>query len=403
MKKILFVSYGGGHINLLLPVFKKLYFDDNYQCKFLALTTAANVLKKNKLPYFGFKDLIDDENRLVIEVGKSLVGNENDDSIVPYDESVAYMGLSYCDLIDHYGDEEAKNIYEKYGRHAFYPLRTLKKYLVMEKPDLVVATSAPRAERAAIDAASQLNIPSICIVDLFAFKEIEWVGAKGFSDKVCVISNYVKEKMLKAGRCTDEVEVTGNPAFDELLSYQDKHKIRSFRRSKKWADSEKVVLWASSIEPEHHPYSDVQGDISLPLKIEKELNELVNNNPNIRLVIRPHPNDKRMPLVESDRVDVSTQDDNLNLLLNAVDCVIVLSSTVGMQAAFLKKALVNINLSIFSADAPYDKMGLSSGVNDLNDLNSIVLEALKCETRENTLLPIGSATNNVIDVIKRLL
>ena len=41
MKNILFISYGGGHVNLLLPVFRYLMLDKSCHCEFLALTTAG--------------------------------------------------------------------------------------------------------------------------------------------------------------------------------------------------------------------------------------------------------------------------------------------------------------------------------------------------------------------------
>ncbi|WP_157794324.1 hypothetical protein [Endozoicomonas ascidiicola] len=403
MKKILFISYGGGHVNALLPVYKKLISDKQYECCYLALTTASQILKNNELPFLGFRDLVDNNNSHALEVGRNFIGQEQQNSIVPIDESIAYMGLSYCDLVDDLGEQKAKAIYEIYGRQAFYPLNTLKRYFSKEKPDLVIATNSPRAERAAIDAASQLSIPSVCVVDLFAIQEISWIGLPGFASKVCVISDYVKDKMIASGRQHDETVVTGNPAFDELSNYQNSEDVRAFRSTKKWLVTDKVVLWASNIEPESHPYSDHNGDVLLPVKVEEELNKLVNTHPDIRVVIRPHPNDVRKPLIVSDRVEISTQGDDLNALLAAVDCVVVLSSTVGFQAALLRKPLVNIKLSIFSRDAPYDEMGISMGVDHLEELNSTILNALNHKPENCSLTAVGSATNNVINVIKDLL
>ena len=217
-KKILFVSYGGGHVNLLLPVYRQLVNDKNHLCEFLALTSAGNVLEENGFPHLGFKDLIESGDEQVLAYGRDLVGKTNDSMRVPYDESVAYMGLSFWDLVQRHGEEEAHRIYrEEGGRQAFYPVTPLRRYLEKVRPDLVVATNSPRAERAVIDAATQLGIPAVCVVDLFAFREIQWIGQPGFARKVCVLSEFVRGRMINAGRSHDEVIVTGNPAFDSMV------------------------------------------------------------------------------------------------------------------------------------------------------------------------------------------
>ena len=396
MKKILFVSYGGGHVNVLLPLFKRYLQEKEFECKYLALTTAASVLEKNRLPYISFKDIVD--KRDILEIGKRLVSPDDNHTTVPYEESIAYMGASYSDLIADNGDEGASKIYELYGRQAFYPYRTLKKYLTNEKPDIVVSTNSPRAERAIIDAARELRIPSVCVVDLFALKEISWIGKSGFADKVCVISQYVKDRMVAAGRSPHEIIITGNPAFDDLYEANPDEKIKQFRSKKGWKDKEKIILWASGVEPSKHPFSNQCGDVRLPEKIESNLAKLVEENCNIRVVIRPHPNDRRKPRL-SNGIELSTQDDDLNSLLRSVDCVVVMSSTVGMQAALLNKPLVNIKLSIFSCDAPYDDMGLSLGVSSLEKLNLTILKALGNKTSNGDLPTLGSATRQVKNIV----
>ena len=61
-KKIVFVTYGGGHVNMLVPVIKELQKQDNLELIVLGLTTAGSVLKNNNIPYIGFKDLLKDND-----------------------------------------------------------------------------------------------------------------------------------------------------------------------------------------------------------------------------------------------------------------------------------------------------------------------------------------------------
>jgi len=404
VKKILFVSYGGGHVNLLLPVFYQLDKEKSYNCEYLALTTAGNVLEKSGIPHLGFKDLLEEGDEPALAYGRELVGEEHDSMVVPYDESVAYMGLSFWDLVQCHGENEAFRIYnEEGGRQAFNPITPLRRYLEKSRPDLVVTTNSPRAERAVIEAATQLGIPSVCVVDLFAFQEVRWIGQPGFAKKVCVLSDFVRDLMINAGRRLDEVIVTGNPAFDNMAKIRKSDVRKNFREKKGWSDTELVVLWASNVEPKVHPFSCAEGDPELPRKVEVQLCELVHQNANIRVVFRPHPNDPHVPENLPGNVEISTSQDNLDELLMAVDCVVVLSSTVGLQAALMGKPLVNIKLSIFSRDAPYDEMGISIGVDDLHQLNPAIRQAL-VEGQPGTGLPeIGTATDKVVNVIEGLL
>ena len=65
-------------------------------------------------------------------------------------------------------------------------------------------------------ASKYLNIPSLCLVDLFGVQEIDWLKVNGHGTKICVIDNKVKNFLIENGRNADEIVVTGNPAFDEI-------------------------------------------------------------------------------------------------------------------------------------------------------------------------------------------
>lgn len=404
IKKIIFVSYGGGHVNMLVPVIKKLLVKENLELVVMGLTTAGAVLEKNGISHIGFKDLLKPSDQQALEWGRKLAAPANSKTIVPYEESIAYMGLSYMDLEFRYGAEKAEHIYQtKGGRQAFFPLSVMERFLREEQPDLVVATNSPRAEKAAIIAAGNLGIPSVCVVDLFASQEIEWIGQSGFSSKVCVLSDFVRDRLVRSGRHENEIIVTGNPAFDVMAEQSDSNFRRTFRECKNWKDSETIVLWASNVEPTTHPYSDAEGDPELPQKVEKQLISFVNKNPKFKVIFRPHPNDVRIPDVSHERIEISTIKDDIGELLMAVDCVVVLSSTVGLQAALIGKPLINVKLSIFSHNAPYDEMGISIGVEKLEDLPAAILKALAVGQQGKGLPNFGVSAEKIVNEIEDLL
>ena len=397
MKRILFVSYGGGHVNALLPVYEKLLLNKQFTCNYLALTTAYQVLKNKDLPCIGFKDLVDN-NQNALELGKKIVG-DNINSTVSYEESIAYMGLSYCDLVDQFGESSAHEKYKTYGRQAFYPLNTLKRFLSKEAPDLVITTNSPRAERAAVDAAKDLGIPSLCLVDLFALQEISWIGKPGFANKVCVISDHVKDHIVAAGRRSDEVVVTGNPAFDQLAYLTVPASL---------GPKKTTILWVSQVEPEQHPMSaDIYGDPELPVRIERKICEIARKMPYAHFILRHHPSEKRNYVVEhteQKNIEISKPSSSLHEQLISADIVVTMTSTVALEAALLSKHVVTVDLSIFSNDAPFSAMGISNGVTSLDELESTLFKLANTKPKKRQGLPeVGNATNNILSEIKEII
>lgn len=402
MKKIIFVSYGGGHVNLLLPVYRRLLDNELFECTYLALTTAGNVLKQHGLPYIGFQDLIEKGDEQALIYGKELVGDKSDVMIVPYEESVAYMGLSFWDLVQHCGESEANRMYRDGGRQVFHPKNTLRRYLEKTRPDLVVATNSPRAERACIDAAVELGIPTICIVDLFAFQEIQWIGQRGFANKVCVLSEFVKSRMVNAGRDEDDIIVTGNPAFDKLADLRTEVCNRQLQET---PSCRHTILWASQPEPEKHPFTGKCGDSELPRNIDAALIKIMIKHPEWELVIRFHPSEEVHLDVLPANVRISPKNEDLYSLLQNVDLVVTMTSTVGLEAALLGLPVVTIDRSVFTDDAPYSAMGISTGVSDLDRLEATINEVVGFkQVAEMASLPqVGQATNKIINVIHDLL
>lgn len=399
MKKISFVSYGGGHVNALLPIYEKLLPSKVYACNYLALTTAYKVLNDRNLPCIGFKDLVGERN-YAVEVGKKLIGEEYNRSMVSYEESIAYMGLSYCDLSDQVGEKKARELYARFGRQAFYPLNTLKRFLSKEAPDLVITTNSPRAERAAVDAAKDLGIPSLCLVDLFALQEISWIGKPGFANKVCVISDHVKDHIVAAGRRSDEVVVTGNPAFDQLAYLTVPASL---------GPKKTTILWASQVEPEQHPMSaDIYGDPELPVRIERKICEIARKMPYAHFILRHHPSEKRNYVVEhteQKNIEISKpSSSSLHEQLISADIVVTMTSTVALEAALLSKHVVTVDLSIFSNDAPFSAMGISNGVTSLDELESTLFKLANTKPKKRQGLPeVGNATNNILSEIKEII
>ena len=396
------VSYGGGHSALLAPIAQALV-EVGHPFTFLALTTAGSLLERLGIPFIGFRDLPEARDTDVQRWGYDLAGMLHVGGPVSIEETVAYLGASFRDLVDEYGEADARRRYSESGRQAFLPVATLRRVIERIAPDLVIATNSPRAERAAILAAGQLGIPSVCAVDLFALQEVQWIGQPGYASRVCVLNESVRSMFLAHGRKPEEVVVTGNPAFDRLTAPSTAKAGAEMRHARGWNDGKKTVLWASQIEPERHPFTDLSGDPSLPRRVESHLRDIAAADKNLRLVVRYHPSE-RVVFEPGVRVEFSPVSEPISTLLHAVDAVVVTASTVGLEAALAGRPVVSIDNSIFTPDTQYAAMGVSRGVTDLQDLRIALNEVLAGRGPVFTQGQTGkTATQEILQVIDSLL
>lgn len=384
------------------PIYKRLT-ELGYFVTFVALTTAKAYLENLNIPSIGYADMEEANEPDAIRWGLELTREWSDDGIVSLKETIAYHGANFRDLVDEYGEITARQRYADAGRHAFLPITTMLRVIKRFSPHLLLATNSPRSERAAIIAAGQLGIPSVCLVDLFAREEVKWIGQSGFATRVCVLNESVRDMFLLYGRKEFEIVVTGNPAFDQLCSKDTAQAGTKLRSDRGWNDGKKVILWASQIEPIKHPFNNLIGDPTLPRNVEAHLRDIVTSNQNLRLVVRYHPSE-RVNFVETDRVEFSPVSESISALLFAVDVVVVTASTVGLEAFIMGRPVISIDLSVFTQDNQYSSIGVSEGVNDLNDLFGVLQKVLSNQEsnfKSNNI--IKSSTQEIINVINSIL
>jgi hypothetical protein len=396
---VLFCSYGGGHVAALEPVARKLT-DLDFKVGYFALTTAQRYLERASIPYFGFKEVADHFNFRADPRYAKLV-ESNSSNLVNVEETFAYITMNFDELVMKNGFEVAMAEYQLGGRQSFFPVENMRRILSFIKPKVVVSTNSPRSERAIFTAAKELGIARVCVVDLFALQEIEWLKEVNFADSICVLNSAVKQSFLNHGCKAEQVKVTGNPAFDKINAGETLELARSWRTSKNISNKKKVILWASQIEPEKHPFSGRRGDPRLPLMVENQIRHLVANRDDLHLIIRPHPNENRI-VAEGDNVSVSDSNEPLHPILHAVNVVVVLTSTVGLEAAISGTPVITVDNSVFTQDAPYSKYGISRGINNLNELESAIDQAIRMQD-VNRKHQIAQSTNNVCDEIIALL
>lgn len=399
MKKVLFACYGSGHVRMVLPVARALQASGRVQVQVLGLTTAAAVVREAGLPLLQVKDFVEAGDANALANGDRLASTLA--SVVDLDETRAYLGLSYAELEAEAGVEEAARRYAQDGRQAFLPVRLLERVLRKVKPDLVVATNSPRAERAAVLAARGLGIPAVCIVDLFAIGEVAWIGRPGYADRVCVLNEQVRDFLVGAGRRPDEIAVTGNPAFDGLQDPAAAQEGRRLRAAHGWQDR-RVLLWPAQDEPARHPFDGRPGDPSLPAGALQALADWTLAQPDAVLCVRAREGQALPALPSSARIVATGQDWPLPPLLHAVDTVVTLSSTVGLEGRLVGTRLVQVTGSVFEDQMPLLRFGLADAAVPVEQLG-VTLDLVTREPRHAIAAQEAAATPRVLAELLRFL
>ena len=362
-KTVLFVAYGSGHIKMLIPVAQALAASGLGRPVVLALTTAAPAARAVGLDVVQFKDFVEPADAPALAHGRRLMaglGGPIDDA----EETAAYLGLSFADLVAELGQAQAESRYAEKGRQAFLPTATLTRILKKIRPYVVVATNSPRAERAAIVAAGQLGIPSVCVVDLFAIDEVRWIGDAGYADRVCVLNESVKQFLIASGRRAEQVVVTGNPGFDALNDADAMAQGQQIREARGWT-GKRVMVWPNQVEPAVHPFDGRTGNPDFPARALEQVMAWVLSRSDVVLCVRARAGEPVPALPQDPRVVLTGQDWPLAPLLHAVDLVVTLSSTVGLEGHLAGCRLVQVVGSVFDSAMPLARYGVADEAVDV--------------------------------------
>jgi hypothetical protein len=163
-------------------------------------------------------------------------------------------------------------------------------------------------------------------------------------------------------------------------------------------DGKRVVLWPSQAEPAVHPFDGTPGDPGLPARVLEQLGHWVARNEDAVLCIRPRAGDPAPGLPSGGRVIVTGQDWPLPPLLHAVDAVVTLTSTVGLEGHLCGARLVQVLGSVFDAAMPLARFGVADAAVPLDALEP----ALDRWTREPRR-PAGQATEPATPRVVRAL
>lgn len=342
--KALFVTYGGGHVSMVLPVISALERSrPEVDCVLLALTTGH--LKAQAIrPTLGYCDFYHLVDASAAKIWGEKLARENVSPDVPHEETVAYLGINYLDLVATHGEAGAAALYRDKGRYGFWPLRFMRRLLGEVAPDVVVATNSPRSEQAALEAARAMGIPSVGMVDLFGLSADPFVTRATKPDWTCVISEIVKQRLVAQGFDDKHVVATGNPAFDGLSSSENTRLAVEFVERQGWRGLS-PILWAGHKEAADVGVTPTQTGHEFAIGVETALREFVRHRSDTALVVRYHPSEWHTfaRLAPQDRVHFSVPlEEPIHPLILAAKAVVVQNSTVGLEAAVAGVPVVSL-------------------------------------------------------------
>ena len=403
-RRAFFVSYGASHIAKIAPVIRELQ-RHGVECLLMALTIGfpkASQMGLEPLCYRDFLSLLGQKAEHALRWGDQLLdGNTHPE--VDLEETRCYLGVNYLQWIDSEGEMGARLLYQQRGRQGFMPVEFMGLVLDALQPGLVVATSTPRSEEAAIRAAVARGIPTLTMVDLFAPDSDPFLRRPVQAQRITVIADDVRQRFLTCGLAPDQVVVTGSPDFDELFERNAIQQGHALRAKLGWEGRE-VALWAGILEPNH---KTLPGS-AFGLAVERSLRAWVQNTPNTSLIVRYHPSQYHefTPLGLQEGVYLSNPGtESIAPLLHAADTVIHQVSTVGLQAAVLGKRVVHLGFSAWVQSADFDlgSLGPSEGAESLDNLAHLLNYPRTLAANCKMTVPPGPAAPRVAQVALQLL
>jgi hypothetical protein len=369
-RRALFVTYGASHIAKVAPVVRELQ-QRGVECIVIALTIGYKKAQQLGLSPLGYKDFLHlaGDADAALKRGQSLKG-ENTHPDVEDHETCCYLGINYNEWVATLGEAGAAQRYAEQGRRGFLPVQFMTRVVQALQPGVVVATSTPRSEQAAIEAAIDLGIPSLTMVDLFAPPSDPFLRRPRQASRVTVVSEEVRTNFIAAGLAPMQVVTTGSPDFDGLFEPSAAQAGLAFRQRMGWTGLT-VVMWAGILEKTDPSVAPDLAGAGLGTQVERRLREWVASDPKAALIVRYHPSEYHAFADQGPQARVYVSNSGaepIHPLLHASDVVVNQVSTVGLEAALLGKRVLHLEFSAWVASNDFDlsSFGMSQSVRKMN-------------------------------------
>jgi hypothetical protein len=352
--KVFFPTYGGGHVNAIIPIVKKL-IGIGIEPIVLALTTSVFELDKQGISYFKISDflyLYSEEEKLQINyfgIQNSLGLSNNK---LSKQDTIDYLGINIFDLSITDGHVRADEKYKLEGRNIFFPLDFASRVLNEIKPDCVFVTCGQRMEKAMAVEACEKNIKVFRLVDLLGENTIIDYPATVF-----VMNEISRANIVANNINVENVVITGNPNFDYTPQFNN---------------------------PKNLIYNHQEGRLIVSIFTQPGilgLNEDIGNIysissafENITFILKPHPSESASTYERFASNNFVLLDDvDANVIIEQSSLVVTFFSSVGFQAISQDKPLLLLNFTGKDYPLNYDKYGCALKITNLIDFENFLV------------------------------
>jgi hypothetical protein len=393
-KRVFLVSYGGAHSEALLPIIQEMAGRPELEVTVLGLTVAQPFFLDHGVSVFSLTEifkLADLDSSTFMEQGQALIDRHGIaiHPSIPKDDSALYFGMGWQDLVQEHGQQEASRRFDLNGRKSFLPINICTALLQRLSPDVVISTSSPRFERAFISAASKLRLRSLVVVPAFVSEELVWLSEGNYADKLCVFHSRVKQDLIKAGRRSDDIVVTGNPAYEGLLSEVENLPVRSdtvFGKPR--------VLYLAQSERLPNSPSDLPDENAVMSGVIQSLGALERAG-QCAPAVRFHPNQTEGERQTGIGIRVVQHDVSLAQCARDFDVVVTANSSAAVQLALAGLPVIEIGWSARAGTVPFASLGPTQRISNPEQLQSAIAQCMTTlhETSSKRVIPKESTAS----------
>ncbi len=412
-KKILFYLSTRNHFFNAHPIIKRLSTNENVEIKTICLdlfligkkAKVARELSKTKIDFNRLQEYSSISLLKRILRGYGVMNRcwrlieKNKDSL----EEVLFHNVNFTPLLMDYFKRLV--LYEL--QYIIYYFELIREMLRKEKPDMIVLfCEFNHDSKVLINLARERNIILYYVQHSILYESP--LTKQLFSDFMAIDGIRTKMSLEGYGIDSNKLIVAGRPCYDDVIKNKDmidESIYKKFGIDK----TKKIVLLATNPVGEDNSKKLITTVVNTVKEFE-----------NMQLIIKPHPQESidfyKSLLSELNYNENAVINYNTFELIKIADIVMVVHSTVGLEAMMLDKPVICINLFNLPESVPYVESGAAIGVYKEEELKGVI-QKIMMDSEEGKKLAVarknfaeefnykndGKATDRVADSILKIL
>ncbi len=306
-------------------------------------------------------------------------------------------------------------------------LDSCRAILIRERADCLLSGTSWKSghwETTFIAAARLCARPSLVVLDYWSNYQERFrdsVGRIQLPDRIAVMDEYARREIIVAGFPAERLEVTGQPAFDEVRPPSGEETRRRRERIRKWLrlePRELLVVFAS--QPISELYADADDrhpgytEKTVLCELTATLERLsLRADRSITLLVRPHPREEEQEYrgLSSGRIGiVVSKEQDGRTVVSAADLATGMSTCLLLEACLMGCPVVSLQPGLRTKDMlPTNRWGISRAVYQFAEFDEVLSQYLLGANigsdklaRSETFLPDGRATERVKSELRQL-